>query len=113
MNNCGGHECYIELPRLHVELLPPDTTHKYQTLDLRLIAQSKLRYSSILLRKIVKNTIVWNSNEHTLPSIFNSGNWSLREVHMPHVGDVMELVNESWGKTKSIKILKCWNKSNC
>ena len=44
MDNCSGHKCDIELPGLRVELLPHKTTHKYQTLDLGLIAQSKLRY---------------------------------------------------------------------
>ena len=100
MDNCGGHECNIELPELRVELLAPKTTHKYQTLDLGLIAQSKVRYKSMLLRKIVENTIAWNSNEYNFPQT-------------SHFGDAMELFNQAKGKTKSSTILKCWIKSNC
>ena len=65
------------------------------------------------MRKIVENAIAWNSSEHTFPQTSHSGKWGLREGHLPHVGDAMELVNEAWGKTKSSTILKCWIKSNC
>ena len=50
MDNCGGHESEINYPGLRIEFLPPWSTSKYQTLDLGLIAQSKIRYRSILLK---------------------------------------------------------------
>ena len=50
MGNCGGHESEIQLPGLRIEMLPPRSTAKYQPLDLGLIAHSKIRYRSLLLR---------------------------------------------------------------
>ena len=50
MDDCSGHESDISLLGLRIELLPPRTTAKYQTLDLGLIAHSKMRYRSLLLR---------------------------------------------------------------
>ena len=113
IDNRGGHECDIELPVLRLELLPPKTTHKYQTLYLGLTGQSKIRYRSILLQKIVDNTNAWNSNEHNFSSTSNFGKSSLRNGHLPHIGDAMEFFNETWGKNKSSTIMKCWIKSNC
>ncbi len=57
MDNCGGLECGIELLGIRIELPPPKSTHKSQNLDLGLIAHSKIRYRTMLLRSIVNNAL--------------------------------------------------------
>ena len=44
MDNFGGHESDIVLPGLRIELLPPQSTAKYQTLDLGLVSHNKINY---------------------------------------------------------------------
>ena len=48
MDNCDEHESEIALPGLRIESFPLRTTVKYQSLDLGLIAHSKMRYRSLL-----------------------------------------------------------------
>ena len=49
MDNCGGHEPEILFLNIRVEFIPPGTTEKYQTLDLGLITNAKIRYRSLLI----------------------------------------------------------------
>ena len=44
MDNCWIHGEGMNLPGLRVEFLPPKSAHKYQTLDLGIIANAKIRY---------------------------------------------------------------------
>ena len=113
MDNCGGHELDADLSGLRIEFLPPKSTHKYQTLDLCLISDAKVRYRSLLLRQIFDDTITWNSEESHFPLSCNSGKFGVRDGHMPQVGDAMSLFNDSWSKTKRTTILRCWIKRKC
>ena len=113
MDNCGGHEIEINYPGLRIEFLPPKSTAKYQTLDLGLIGQSKIRYRSILLKQVVDNTMKWDSGEHHFPPTSNIEKWVVTDGHLPHVGDAMFIFNEAWRKTSRSTILKCWIKSKC
>ncbi len=91
MYNCGGHECDIELPGLRIELLPPRTMSKYQTLDLGLIAHAKILYRSSLLRQIVDKALRWNYGEHHFPLGSQQGRFGIGNGHLPHIGDAMPL----------------------
>ena len=113
MDNCGGHESEINYPGLRIEFLPPRSTAKYQKLDLGLIAQSKMRYRSILSKQLVDKAMKWDSGEHHFPLNSNSGKWGVRDGHLPHVGDAMYAFNEAWRKTSRSTIPKCWIKSKC
>ncbi len=57
MANCGDHECDVDQSDLLVELLPPKSTHKFQTRDLGIIAHLKIRYRSMLPRSVVNITL--------------------------------------------------------
>ena len=57
MDNCGGHECDINLPGVRIETLPVNSTSKNQPLDLGLIAHSRIRNRSLPLLKMVENTL--------------------------------------------------------
>ena len=91
--NCGGQECDMDLPGLRIEFLPPNTTALYQPLDLGLIAHSKIRYRSLLLRQIVDNTMLRASSIGKFLKNSNHGFWGLREGQMLHVGDAMSVFN--------------------
>ena len=54
MDNFGGHELEVSLAGVRIELLLLRTTFKYQSLDLGLIGHSKVRYRSVLLRRIIE-----------------------------------------------------------
>ena len=71
MDNCGDHECDVNVPGVRIETLPVNLTSKNQPLDLGLIARSKIRYRSLLLRKLVDNTMRRSSDAHSFPG--NSG----------------------------------------
>ena len=111
MDNSGGHEDFFDLPGLGVEFLRPNTTHKYQTCDLGLIAHPKIRYRSSLLRHIVDHTIQWNSEEYHFPPIAQNDRWGLRDGYLPHFGDAISMSKDAWAKTERSTILKCWIKS--
>ena len=113
MENCGGDESEINYTGLKIQFLLPRSTAKYQTLDLGLISQSKVRHCSILLKQVVNNTMKWDSEEHYFPPNSNHGKWGVRGGHLPHVGDGMYIFNEAWRKTIRSTILKCWTKSKC
>ena len=81
MDNCGGHECDMELTGLRIEFLPPNTTALYQPLDLGLIAYSKILYRSLLPRQIIENTSLRASGIGQFPENSNHGFWGLREGH--------------------------------
>ena len=57
IHNCGGHESNLSLSGFRIETLSPNTTSKYQPLDLGLIAHYKIRLRSMLLKHIVENAI--------------------------------------------------------
>ena len=96
MDNCDGHECDVNLLGFLFGLSPKGSTSKYQTLELGLIARSKIRYCSTLLRHVVDNTLRLISGEHHFPQSSNSGKWGLRNGHLPYADDAMTLFNESW-----------------
>ena len=50
VDNCGGQESNLGLTGFRIGILPPNTTSKYRTFDVGLIAHSKIRYWSILLK---------------------------------------------------------------
>ena len=107
-DNCGGHEREVNQLGLRIELLPPRSASKYQTIDLGLVAHAKIRYRAILLGQIVDNTITWHSGEHNFPPTSNSGLLGVSDGHLPHVGDAMYMFNEAWSRTSKSTILKCW-----
>ena len=57
MDNCGGHEIFFDYPALRFDFLLPKSTHKYQTLELGLIAHGKIRNRTLLLSQVDKNVL--------------------------------------------------------
>ena len=113
MDNCGGHDLEHNLPDVKIEFLPPRSTAKYQPLDLGMIAHSKIRYRSILLRAVIDIVIARASTEATFPESSERGKWGLNDGHLPHVGDAITLFDEAWGTMSRCTVLKCWIKSSC
>ena len=92
MDNCRSHGEVPNLPGLRVEFLPPKPTHKYQPLDLGIIANAIIRYRTILLRTIIDNTIRWNTGEHGFPLNSHRGQWEVNNGNLPHVADAMTML---------------------
>ena len=113
MDNCGSHGEGMNLPGLRVEFLPPKSTHKYQPLDLGIIANAKIRYRTILLRAVIDNTIRWNTGEYDFPLNSQHGQWGVNDGYLPNVVDAMTIFNKAWSKFLPSTILKCWSKSQC
>ena len=55
MYYCGGHESFFDYPGLRVEFLPPNSTHKYQPIDLGPIVYGNIRYRTSLLSQVVND----------------------------------------------------------
>ena len=113
MDNCGGHEKDLELPGLRIEYLPPRTTAKYQPLDLGLIAHSKVRYRSALLRKSIQIILNRTASNETYPTSNQGRRLGIRHGFLLTVGDAMELYDEAWSNNTRTTVLKCWIKSQC
>ena len=113
MDNCGGHESEIQIPGLRIEMLLPRSTAKKQPLDLSLIAHSKIRYRSLLLRITIDGMLVNQSQSRLFRNSFQHGMLGIRDGFLPTVGDAMELYNESWHLTSRNAVIKCWMKSHC
>ncbi len=92
-DSCGRSESAMQLPGLRVEFLPPNCMSKNQSLDLGLISHTKKRYRKLLLHIIVDNTLRWESGEQQFPFTSSKGVWGLRDGHLPHVGDAIDLFN--------------------
>ena len=93
---CGGHECDDHLPGVRIETLPVNSKSKNQPLDFVLIAHSRIRLRSLLLRKVFDNTMRRSSSSHYFPENSGGGKNGLRDGYMPHVGDAMDLFNYCW-----------------
>ena len=63
MDNCGGQSVNENIHGVRIITLPPRTTAHYQTLDLGLIANSKVRYRSLLLQSVITMMEAWFRNE--------------------------------------------------
>ena len=113
LDNCGGHVPSTTLPGVRIELLPANTTSTYQPLDQGLISQTKIRYRSILLRRICHNAEKRRTGNHSFKNDTGRGKWGLKEGQLPHVADAITLFNDAWMRTTKQTILKCWVKSQC
>ena len=113
LDSCGGHESEIVLPNVRIEFLPLGTTAKYQTFDLGLIANSKIRYRSLLLRVTLDIFERRMAGNHQFKESFGRGNLEMREGQLPHVADVMQMFNEAWRMTSRTSVLRCWVESQC
>ena len=98
---------------VRIKLLPPRSTAKYQPLDLGLIAHSKIRYRSILLRITILVMLRRHAEDSDLPTSSKQGMLGLHDGFLPTVGDAMELLDESWSHTPRSTLIKCWIKSEC
>lgn len=116
MDNCGGHESSVDIPGLRIAFLPPRSTAKYQPLDLGLIGNSKVRYRSNLLRMTL-NVLLQRCQPATdtspFPASNDRGRLGLKHGFLPHVGDAIDLYDESWSATTRESVVRCWMKSSC
>ena len=82
-------------------------------MDQELIAQSKIRYCSLLLRHTYEIAEKKHSRNHNFKNDSQRGINGLREGQLPHVADAIQLFDYSWNQTAKATILKCWIKSKC
>ena len=80
-------------------------TARYQTLDLELIENSRIRYRNVLLDMIVE--VMRQRNHHQSLVQARSDRFGLSA----HECDAVETFNEPWSQTSRITIMKCWIKS--
>ena len=78
-DNCGGHELYVTFPDVRFEFLPPDSTAKYQPLDLGLIANGQIGYRSILLRCVILIIEARAAVRTNFTEDSGRGTWRIRE----------------------------------
>ena len=112
-DNCGGHSSTQNLPGVRIEKRPPNTTCKFQPLDQGLIAQSKIRYCSLLLRHTCEIAEKKRSGNHNFKNDSQRGLYDLIEGQLPHVADAIRLFDDSCNQTTKATVLKCWIKSKC
>ena len=113
MDNCGRHNISADVHDVRIITLPPRSTAKHQPLDLGIIGNCKIRYRALLLRSIIKTVEAGSKNELPFPTDSKRGMYGIRDGHLPHIGDGMDILNESWRLTKRATIIKCWIKSGC
>ena len=96
---------------LRIVFLLERCTAKCQTLDLGLIAQSSIRYRSILRGQFVENTVKRQYGEDQFPATTRNGQYGIRDQQLSFIGDAMEVFNQVWAKTKRSTITRYWMKS--
>ena len=89
------------------EFLPRSTTAKHQTLDLNLIANSKIGSKSHLLR-VMLDIIERIERGSSVEGRFRAQKVELARRAPSHVTDAMELFNEEWFMTSCASILNFW-----
>ena len=102
-----------DLRGLRVKFLLTKSTHKYQPLELEIIANSKIRYQTFVLCAIINNTIRWNTGEHDLPLNSQHGRWVVDKGYLPHVAYAITMFNKAWSKLVPSTAVKCSSKSQC
>ena len=86
-DNCGGQFSTQDLPGVRIEELPPNTSWKFKSLDQGLIALSKIRYRSLLLRHACEISEKELPGNHNFKNDSQRGLYVLREGQLPHVAD--------------------------
>ncbi len=79
MDNCGGHGPELNFPNVTFKYLSPRSTAKNQPLDLGIIAHSKIRFRSILLRKSISIVLKLNENDENRPTSSRQGMLGINE----------------------------------
>lgn len=95
IDNCGGHESETALSGVRIELFLPRTTTKYQSLDLSLIAHSRIRYLSLLLRTTIKFMLRKHAGDAEFPDNAQQEIFGLHHGFLPTVGNAMELRSQT------------------
>ena len=110
IDECGGHFSTQDLPRVRIEKLIKHTACQFQPLDQELIAQSKIRYRSLLLIHTCEIAEEKSSSNH---SFRNDSAQNLRFVRRTaaHVAETIQLFDDSWNQKTKAAILKYQIKS--
>ncbi len=110
MDNCGGHKVGLNLPGVQIITLPPRCTAQQLPLDPGIIANTKARYCSFLLRTM-SSTVQERANSNNVNSVTKwNGRHGIRDGCIPHVGDAMDTLKEPWRSTTRFTAFKCWIK---
>eukprot|EP00171_Calliarthron_tuberculosum_P014037 IDg14037t1 len=83
LDNSGGH-FDLNLSGFTVEFLSKNSTSTYQQLDMCIIAQSKRRYCSKLLRKTIDIMLHMENPGNGFKRNSACGRWGLREDQLPN-----------------------------
>ena len=113
LDNCNGHEHLQELENVEYGFLPANTTALYQPMDQGLIAQTKIRYRSMLLRQTIDILLRLQDPKNGFKASTGNGRYGLREGQLPHVDDAMALLDQTWEAVSKDDIINCWPKSQC
>ena len=113
MHNCGGYNVSAYSHDFRIVTLPPRSTAKHQRLDLGIIGNCKIRYQALLLKSIIKIVGTRSKNGVSFRGDSKRGMYGIRDGHLPHIGDGMDIFNEAWRLTKRATIIKCRIKSGC
>ena len=101
------------LPGICIELLPPRTTAKHQPLDLVLIADSKIRYRSLLLRITINVMLAKQAETRQFLLSSQQGMHGVRDGFLRTIGDAIELYDEASHSPSRSTIIQCRMKSQC
>ena len=113
MVSCLSHGERMNHPGLRVDFLTPKWTHKYQQLNIGVIANEKIWYQTILLRTIIDYKIRRNTSEHDFPLNFQHVRRGLNNAYLPNVAYAMTMFNNAWSKLLPSTALKCQSESQC
>ena len=101
-----------QYPDIRVVFLPPNLTSHHQPLDAGIIAATKLRYKTVMVRML--NDLVEHWEERRKDAENNkSGLNGLKQGHYAHLGDAVVIIQEAWGVITDETIKNCWIKADC
>ena len=99
----------MNLPDLRIQFLLPNSTQKYQPIDLGIIANAKVSYQVILLRTTIDNTIWWNTGEHDFPLNYQHDRSGVNNGYFLAAADAMTMFKKAWSNLMPSTVLKCWS----
>ena len=97
----------MNLDGVSIISLSPKNTSRHQSLDLGLIAVSKICYITALLEATIDVLQRYNVSDSPFKINSGRGKWGLEEGQLPHMADAMNLFNKAWNLTSCQSVLKC------
>ena len=93
--SCGGYELSATMVGVRIEFLPPRSTTRHQTLDIRLTESAKIGHRSRLISAVLDVMELQRNTNHSFNENISNVKWDSLDGIMPHVGDAIMLFDSS------------------